>query len=126
MGRNQHCHYWRLNGGTCSLSARGCPCRVLPRLWASAVNCPQEFFYLLRQLGKEVNKLQKICLGGMLCLLVWELLLEEDEEMNRKEYGRRRRIALSKRRPSSVNDSRYQTSPRMISRMVPEGFDIDE
>ena len=53
-------------------------------------------------------------------------MMEEDEEMNRKEYGRRRRIALSKRRQTSVNDSRYQTSPRMISRMVPEGFDMDE
>ena len=52
-----------------------------------------------------------------------DLITEEDEEMNRKEYGRRRRIALSKRRPSSVNDSRNQTSPRMVSRMDPEGFD---
>ena len=58
MGRNQHCHYWRLNGGTCSLSAWGCPCLVLPRLWASAVNCcPQEFFYLLRQKIRDKNTL---------------------------------------------------------------------
>ena len=52
--------------------------------------------------------------------------MEEDEEVIRKEYGSRRRIALSKRRLSSVNDSRNQTLPRMVSRMVPEGFDIDE
>ena len=51
-------------------------------------------------------------------------IMEEDEEVNRKEYGCHRRIALSKRRSSTVNDSRYQTSPRMISRT--EGFDMDE